>query len=91
VIGLTKAAALEYARDNIRVNVVCPGYIDTPMTVGEDSIFPRQKLQALVERTAIRRMADPNEVAEMVVWLSSNKASFVTGASFMVDGGASAG
>lgn len=91
VIGLTKAAALEYGRNGIRINAVCPGYVETPMTVGEDSIFPDRKLQAGVDRAAIRRLATPREVAEMVVWLSSNKASYVTGASFTVDGGVSAG
>lgn len=91
VIGLTKAAALECGRDGIRINAVCPGYIDTPMTTGDDSIFPGGKLQHGVARTAIRRMAQPEEVAEMVVWLCSPRASYVTGASFTVDGGVTAG
>ncbi len=91
VVGLTKAAALEYGRNNIRINAVCPGYIETPMTVGEESIFPPHKLQEGLGRAAIRRMATPGEVGEVVVWLSSDKASYITGASFPVDGGITAG
>jgi NAD(P)-dependent dehydrogenase (short-subunit alcohol dehydrogenase family) len=90
VIGLTKAAALEYARNGIRINAVCPGYIETPMTVGEDAIFPEKKINAAVGRVALRRMAQPHEVAEMVVWLCSARASYVTGSSFTVDGGVTA-
>lgn len=91
VIGLTKAAALEYGRNNIRINAVCPGYVETPMTVGDKSIFPSHKLQDGIGCSAIRRMATPIEVGEMVVWLSSDRASYVTGASFPVDGGITAG
>jgi NAD(P)-dependent dehydrogenase (short-subunit alcohol dehydrogenase family) len=90
VIGLTKAAALEYARNGIRINAVCPGYIETPMTVGDDAIFPEKKINAAVGRVALRRMAQPHEVAEMVVWLCSARASYVTGSSFTVDGGVTA-
>lgn len=90
VLGLTKAAALEYSRDGIRVNAVCPGYIETPMTRGEDTIFPEKKIQAAIARVPMRRMAQPGEVAEMVAWLCSERASYVTGSSFTVDGGVTA-
>lgn len=83
VIGLTKTAALEYAGDNIRVNAVCPGYIRTSMT--EDSMRRRgEELMALVP---FHRMGTPEEIAEMVAWLCSDRASYVTGAAYNVDGG----
>jgi NAD(P)-dependent dehydrogenase (short-subunit alcohol dehydrogenase family) len=91
VIGLTKAAALEYGRDGIRINVVCPGYIETPMTTGEGSIFSEEKVESGISRAAIRRLARPEEVAELVVWLCSPRASYITGSSYTVDGGVSAG
>lgn len=91
VVGLTRAAALEYGRKNIRINAVCPGYVETPMTVGEDSIFPANKLEAGLDRAPIRRMATPAEIGEAVVWLASDKASYVTGISIPVDGGVMAG
>lgn len=90
VIGLTKAAALECGRDGIRINAVCPGFIDTPMTTGEGSIFSEKKLDAGLGRAALRRLARPEEVAEMVVWLCSSRASYVTGSSFTVDAGVTA-
>ncbi len=91
VVGLTKTAALECGRDGIRINVVCPGFIDTPMTTGENSIFSDRTLVSGVERTAIQRLARPEEVAEMVIWVCSDRASYVTGSSFTVDGGMTAG
>ena len=91
VIGLTRAAALEYGRDGIRINAVCPGYVETAMTVGAGAIFPQRKLQAGIDRAAIRRMASPDEVAAAVAWLVSEKSAFVTGEALTVDGGVSAG
>lgn len=83
VVGLTKTAAMEYARDNIRVNCVNPGYIATPMT--EETV--RTRLDALMTKVPMHRMGQPEEIAEAVVWMCSDKASFMTGASHVVDGG----
>jgi NAD(P)-dependent dehydrogenase (short-subunit alcohol dehydrogenase family) len=83
VIGLTKTAAIEYAEAGIRVNAVCPGYIKTPMT--EESM--RRRGAAILAQTPMRRMGEPEEIAEMVVWLCSDRASFVSGAAYNVDGG----
>jgi NAD(P)-dependent dehydrogenase (short-subunit alcohol dehydrogenase family) len=83
VVGLTKTAALEYAGDNIRVNAVCPGYIETKMT--EDTM--RRRGAELMAKVPFHRMGKPEEIAEMVVWLCSNRASYVSGAAYNVDGG----
>ena len=86
VTGLTKAAAMEYAKSGIRVNAVCPGYIETPLVQG---IFER--VEGYRERVAARhpmdRLGEPEEIAQAVVWLSSDAASFVTGHNMPVDGG----
>ena len=83
VVGITKTAALEYATDNIRVNCVNPGYIKTPMT--DPSMATRY--DALMEKVPMRRLGVPEEIAEAVVWMCSDKASFMTGVSYIVDGG----
>ncbi len=83
VVGLTKTAAIEYADDKIRVNAVCPGYIETNMTV---DVMQRRGAD-IMSKVPIRRMGTPEEIAEMVVWLCSDRASFVTGAAYNVDGG----
>ena len=83
VIGLTKTAAIEYAEANIRVNAVCPGYIRTRMT--EPSMQLRG--EAILAHTPLKRMGNPEEIAEMVVWLCSERASYVSGAAYNVDGG----
>jgi NAD(P)-dependent dehydrogenase (short-subunit alcohol dehydrogenase family) len=83
VLGLTKTAALEYASDNIRVNAVCPGYIETKMT--EDTM--RRRGEALMAMVPMHRMGRPEEIAEMVLFLSSDRAAYVTGACYNVDGG----
>ncbi len=83
VVGLTKTAAIEYAQDNIRVNCVNPGYVTTPMT--EASVATR--LDAMMAKVPMARMGEPHEIAEGVVWMLSEKASFMTGASHVIDGG----
>jgi len=90
VIGLTKTAALENAKQNIRVNAVCPGVIQTPMI---DRITGRNKEveKQYVGMEPMGRMGKPDEVANAVMWLCSDNASFVTGASLPVDGGWIAG
>jgi NAD(P)-dependent dehydrogenase (short-subunit alcohol dehydrogenase family) len=86
VTGLTKATALEYAHARIRVNAVCPGYIHTPLVQG---VFDNN--EGFEERVASRhplgRLGEPSEIAQAVVWLSSDAASFVTGHNMPVDGG----
>jgi NAD(P)-dependent dehydrogenase (short-subunit alcohol dehydrogenase family) len=78
VIGLTKTAAIEYAEAGIRVNAVCPGYIKTRMT--EETM--RRRGEAILAQTPLRRMGNPEEIAEMVVWLCCDRASYVTGAAY---------
>ncbi len=89
VVGLTKCAALEYARAGIRINDVCPGVVDTPLVAG--MIAQQPKLASRLDQVEpVGRKARPEEIAEAVVWLCSDAASFVTGASISVDGGLTA-
>lgn len=83
VVGLTKTAAIENAIHGIRVNSVGPAYIDTPLL----SSLPDEARNMLVSLHPIGRLGTANEVAELVIWLSSDKASFVTGSYYPVDGG----
>ena len=83
VVGLTKAAALEYADKKIRINSIGPGYIKTPLLESLDEAT----LKALVGLHPIGRLGEPNEVAELILWLASSKSSFVTGSYYAVDGG----
>jgi NAD(P)-dependent dehydrogenase (short-subunit alcohol dehydrogenase family) len=90
VVGLTKTAALENAKQNIRINAVCPGVIHTAMIdriTGMDKEVEKQ----FISMEPVGRMGNPEEVAEAVMWLCSDAASFVTGHSMPVDGGWIAG
>lgn len=83
VVGLTKTAALEYAPQNIRINSIGPGYINTPLLHSLDE----ETMKHLVSLHPIGRLGEADEVAQLALWLNSDKASFVTGAYYPVDGG----
>ena len=86
VVGLTKTAALEYAKSGVRVNAVCPGVIDTSMVGRLKERRPRM-FEKIVRGEPIGRIGRPEEIAETAVWLCSDAASFVTGHAMSVDGG----
>ena len=89
VIGLTKTAALENAKSGIRINAVCPGFTETPMA---DRIFRAPAVRKyVVDCHPIGRFGRPAEIAEAVVWMCSDRASFMTGQSLVLDGGFLAG
>ncbi len=89
VIGLTRAMALDHAPDGIRVNAICPGYTDTPMLRSWADLQPDP--QAALERAAnlhpLKRIGTPRDIAEAALFLASDAASFITGATLVVDGG----
>jgi NAD(P)-dependent dehydrogenase (short-subunit alcohol dehydrogenase family) len=86
IVGLTKTAALEYARAGIRINAVCPGAIRTPALARFIAQAPQIEAQ-VIAMEPVGRLGMPEEVAEAVVWLCSDGASFVTGTAMTVDGG----
>lgn len=90
VIGLTKCAALEYATSSIRVNALCPGVVDTEM-VTEFTHGDEELTKQLIDVEPVRRFATPAEIADAVIWLCSDRSSFVTGHALVVDGGQLAG
>lgn len=86
VIGLTKNASLEYSKLGIRTNAVCPGPINTPLVKG----LPPEYIEAILSTQPNERIGESEEVAELMLWLCSDRASYVTGAAVPVDGGYSA-
>lgn len=90
VVGLTKTAALEYAQAGLRINAVCPGFIQTPLVDRLVELTSRENphiTEQVTARHPVGRLGTPEEVAEVVVWLCSDAASFVTGHTMTVDGG----
>ena len=93
VVNLTRAMAIDYAKDGIRVNCVCPGDTDTPMLRGECEQLGGDMTQFLREAAArpLGRVGEPTEIADAFLFLASDRASFITGAILPVDGGGTAG
>ena len=87
VVGLTKAAAMEYIEQGVRINAICPGLIDTPFM----SDLPQQLVRQLLAGTPANRAGRPAEIAQAVVWLASEKSSYVVGQPMPVDGGTTLG
>lgn len=89
VIGLTRSVALEYARQGLRVNAICPSYIETPMVTNLSDVDPKME-ERTRKASPMKRLGQPNEVAEAIVWLCSEKASFINGTTLALDGGLTA-
>lgn len=82
---MTRCDAIDYSGDGVRVNCVCPGVIATPMTTGSREV--EERLRPAVDIAPMRRMGEPQEVADSVLFLSSAQASFIQGHALVVDGG----
>lgn len=85
IINMTRADAIDYSADGIRINCVCPGVIETPLTTGSEEVT--QRLKPAVDIAPMRRMGRPDEVANAVLFLCSSQASFIQGHALVVDGG----
>ncbi|WP_026374838.1 SDR family NAD(P)-dependent oxidoreductase [Aestuariibacter salexigens] len=87
VMGLTKSAAVEYAKMNIRVNAVCPSFVNTPMVQNVLSHMDERAANALVKANPMKRLGNVEEIAYALAWLCSDESSFMTGQSVVLDGG----
>jgi NAD(P)-dependent dehydrogenase (short-subunit alcohol dehydrogenase family) len=85
VIGMTRADAIDYSKDGIRVNCVCPGVIETPLVMEKAEV--RDAIMPAVQTAPMKRMGQPAEVADAILFLCSTQASFVQGHAMVVDGG----
>ena len=86
ILGLTKSAALEYARDNIRINAICPGTCDTPMVENAIKMAP-EHMAKVIDDIPLGRMGKAEEIASAVLWLCSDYAGYAIGQTFAIDGG----
>ncbi len=94
VIQLSKCVAMELGEHHIRVNAICPGYIATPLsanTVGRPDALIEERIDGYAERQPIPRPGRPDDIAELALWLASDRSKFVTGQAMTVDGGAASG
>jgi NAD(P)-dependent dehydrogenase (short-subunit alcohol dehydrogenase family) len=89
IVGLSKAAALDYAKSNIRINAVCPGIIETPMMDRFSGGTPEGRARVIAQEP-IGRMGKPEEIAAAVIWLCSDAAAFIVGHAMVIDGGQTA-
>ncbi len=87
VMGLTKSAAHEYARANIRFNAVCPSFIDTPMVRNTMATMDERTQQATIKASPLRRLGNVREISSAIAWLASDESSFMNGHAFTLDGG----
>jgi len=93
VVGITKSMALDHALDGVRVNCICPGRVETPFVAARLKEYPdpEKAYREMSATQAVGRMGQPEEIANAALYLASNEAQFVTGTTFMIDGGWSAG
>jgi len=92
VVQLTKALAIDHASDNIRVNCVCPGPVETPLlqAIIDGSSNPDQERRSIIEKTLLKRVGQPDEIANVIAFLASSESSYMTGSIVVVDGGCTA-
>ena len=87
ITGLTRSAALDYGRSGLRINCICPGYTETPMTTKDPMVLKAMQEKVASKDVPIGRMGKPEEIADGVLYLAGGRSSFVTGTALMVDGG----